>query len=217
MTRDGSQEKYPFLMDDGAAAMALATDASRASTLRIPDSGTSTNRKGRVDSRFLKNVVSSVEGHNSALLRKERQERLGLRRHPLADRILALEREKSQAGRRRISKSPKATNERATHSSRREAVRQSTLSKASAVGVRGRGGRTATLLDSLPSTSEQERSEDPKVDDIAGIVSTSSGYTKNTRLGDDIFESETSLQIPRKQVIIEEDERGKWKCGAGYL
>ena len=92
-----NDSQYPFLFDvaDGPSAVKSAVDASG---IKIPDSATRPKRQ--VNATFLRNVLSQAEGHNAVLLKRERDERIGMRRHPLIDKIKAVEREKLERTRR---------------------------------------------------------------------------------------------------------------------
>lgn len=124
------EEKYPLLIDpsDGARAVAIAIDASgklappnassnhtsRGASVRDP-------KKGRVDARFLRNVVAHVEGHNAARLDRnsgsqaqaqaetELQAQAQVRgagwsgrRHPIVDQLRDIERQKLRLGKQGV-------------------------------------------------------------------------------------------------------------------
>ena len=205
MTKD-SPEAYPFLFDDGLTSIALATDAATPSSALRLESG----RPVRVNPRFVKNILSHVEGHNAALLRKEREEKLGLRKHPLADKIREIERQKLEEGRRRRRRSQSPT--RLSRSDRGH-VKQEHMSNRGkfkmraegTVQVRGRGSQQSNVLDAVPMESPLSMNPHP-VEHLSSIDT-------------DVLREHRSRQVELQTTYsrIEEDGNGKWKCGAGYM
>lgn len=241
------KDKYPLLLDDGTQAVAAATDASNPSSdsPAIPQVQARPPSKGRINPRFFRNIVRDVEGHNSALLRKERDEKLSLKKHPLVDKIRAIEREKLERVRnaRRRSRSPRRSSESPKPTktvSREDLTRRG--NDARIVQVRGRGSKSANVLDNPEShlqaaTTDQqdEEEEGPVLDDWAASRDAHSAHkAHNDALNSVIFKTAPDLASSNdesgtndrdwdrgKQVKsngeIELDATGKWKCGAGYL
>lgn len=98
--------EYSYVHDeaDGPNAIAAATDVSD----RPVPSKPRQRPTSRINPVFLRNIVSHAEDHNANLLKREREEKLGLRRHPLVHKIRKIEQEKLARGQRdrqsRISK-----------------------------------------------------------------------------------------------------------------
>ncbi|ORY84872.1 hypothetical protein BCR37DRAFT_253790 [Protomyces lactucae-debilis] len=92
---DRQAEEYPLLLEDGDIAALLAQDAAnlRAKYNRHGISAYLTPAKverpssTRVNTRFLQNTVRDVRGHNAMLAKRERDERLNMKNHPLKDMI----------------------------------------------------------------------------------------------------------------------------------
>lgn len=267
-TPDG-EEKYPFLLDDGSESIALATDAGSAPRLHDAETTTTTTTipattteprpasKGRVNDRFLMNLVRGAEGHNAALLRREREEKLGLRRHPLVNTLRAIERRKLEDSRRenrgehggRVrrqgrtrsqSPPPPTPPSREEDRCRRDERRRPRSRESSGPSLRGRGQASSAVLDvdlSLLAGEAKGEGDGKTVADAEDDWAESRASreaqrqyrlaTSAERDGippwttreemDASGRAWTTLLKTPKTVVIEEDDNGKWKCGAGYL
>lgn len=89
------QETYPLIFshEDDQESIRKALEVSD-----IPPPPARPKR--HVNTVFLKNVLSQAEGHNAVLLKRERDEQLGLRKHPLIDKIRTIEAEKLERAQR---------------------------------------------------------------------------------------------------------------------
>ncbi|CCG82297.1 protein of unknown function [Taphrina deformans PYCC 5710] len=247
MAEDG-KEKYPLLLDDGPSSITRATDASRIKSSSSIEADTSTPRpasKGRLNDRFLKSLVRNAEGHNAALLRRERSERLGLRKHPLADKVKEIERKKLERARRdsRRSRSPPARSlaeSTTARVKRAEGVRAGVDEATASPKVRGRGA----IITARPTNDfGSARSEDSSHSNHATLGNTDDAKKVEDEQAEKVTEAATTRATDRRSrpippwsteemlnatadswpfvksnsVVIEEDEQGKWKCGAGYL
>jgi hypothetical protein len=217
---DKEKKAYPLLLDDGDVAALLAQDAAKLrsrynakgmSAYLEPASKLERPSSTRVNTRFLQNTVRNVRGHNSMLAKRDREERLNLKNHPLKHRVkVGTVRPASQDDTRCSDVEPgsygptvmKVGEDQILETARDETALSARLKRRRSASPRS---RVQQALGHLTYRNSRQ-----------AIVETSDKQSRSSRQSKD---SHPRSDRERETRVPEDGDASTkyWQCGAGYL